>query len=111
MLGPRATALDGERRELEAALAEQPAPVIALHPRTLARYEAQLLRLQAALAKGLSAADPEGMAALRDLVQTVTVHPGAKPGLVVVDISGRLNALLGLDPFALGGNGGSGGRI
>src|SRR5579864_3741548 len=50
---------------------------VALHPAILRRYEEQLLWLEHALGRGVSAADAEAAEAIRDLVETVTVfrHP------------------------------------
>ena len=70
--------------------------MVALHPSALARYEQQLADLQDALAKGIRSGDSEAAEAIRDLVETVTVsrNPSGLGG-VVVEITGRLNALLG----------------
>jgi site-specific DNA recombinase len=69
---------------------------VALHPATLARYEEQLTRLQAALANGIRADDSESSEAIGDLVETVTVfRDNARAGGVQVEIAGRLTALLG----------------
>jgi hypothetical protein len=82
------------REELAALLA---APkVIALHPAILERYEIQLEGLQDALSRGLQAGDSEGTEALRELVEAVTVfRDPSRAGGVEVEITGRLNALLG----------------
>jgi site-specific DNA recombinase len=91
-------ALEAERVMLTAKL--EPSPVeknaVALHPAALARYESQLAKLQQVLAAGTSMGDTEAAAAIRDLVETVTVrpHPDRRGG-VLVEIAGRLNALLG----------------
>jgi hypothetical protein len=102
VLGPRSTALDGERKTVAAELAEATPAVeaVALHPAMLARYEEQLTRLSVALADGISDGDTECSEAIRDLVETVTVfRDGARPGGVQVEISGRLTALLGEQAF------------
>jgi site-specific DNA recombinase len=74
-----------------------PAPnAVALHPAILKRYEQQLLHLESALGKGVSARDTEATEAIRDLVESVTVFKDpARPGGVAVEITGRLNALIG----------------
>ena len=70
--------------------------VVALHPAVLARYEQQLVELQDALSKGIRAGDSEAADAIRELIDTVTVYrDSSRPGGVAVEISGRLNALLG----------------
>jgi len=94
-------ALEAERvmltAKLEASLVEENA--IALHPAALARYESQLVKLQQVLAAGTAMGDTEAAAAIRDLVQTVAVrpHPDCRGG-VLVEVSGRLNALLDEEP-------------
>jgi site-specific DNA recombinase len=99
VFGPRSTALDSERRQLESALAAAPSrQVVALHPAALDRYERMVGRLHGALASPLR--DDDATAALRDLVETVTVH--RTPGGLQVEISGRLNALLGPQAFPNG---------
>jgi site-specific DNA recombinase len=102
VLGPRSSALDAERRRISEELQSE-APVlkaVALHPAILKRYEEQLVRLEEALAKGISAGDGEASEAIRDLVDTVTVFRApARPGGVAVEIAGRLNALLGEEAY------------
>jgi site-specific DNA recombinase len=98
LLGRRTFELGAESRKIEAELKAQPpsADVIALHPSVLARYEQQLADLQDALAKGIRGGDSEAAEAIRDLVETVTVsRNSSRLGGVVVEIAGRLNALLG----------------
>ncbi|CCJ07336.1 recombinase family protein [Methylocystis sp. SC2] len=102
VLGPKSTLLDGERKNVAAALGEA-APsteAVALHPAMLARYEEQLTRLQSALAGGIREGDTECSEAIRDLVETVTVcRDNARTGGVQVEITGRLSALLGEQAF------------
>jgi hypothetical protein len=101
-----ATALDAERKAVEAELAEvKPAPVVTLHPGALKRYEEMICRLQQAVAAGVTAGNIEYFEALRDLVETVTVRPGSEPGRVEVTIEGRLAALLGVEAFPNGRRG------
>ena len=103
ILGPRSTALAKEKTSLEAEFSEAPAPVVGLHPCALKRYEGQIRRLQASLTKGIQRGDAEGAQAIRDLIDTVTVHRDrSKPGGVEVVIAGRLNALLGDAAFPNG---------
>jgi len=91
-------ALRAERESLKAKLeatrraAESP---LVLHPAALTRYEGQLSRLQEVLAAGSAAGDTEATAAIRDIVETVTVRPDPeRRGGVLIEIVGRLNALL-----------------
>jgi hypothetical protein len=102
VLGPRSTVLNEERKQIATELKVEPASneIVALHPAILARYEGQFATLQDALSKGINAGDSDAAEAIRDLVETVTVFRGpARPGGVVVEISGRLNALLGENAY------------
>ncbi|MBI1218501.1 MAG: recombinase family protein [Rhodobacteraceae bacterium] len=98
VIGPRSTELHYEREGILAELAEAPPAfeVVTLHPGILKRYEEQLNHLQQALADGARSGDHECADAIRDLVETVTVYrdPSA-PGAVEIEVSGRLNAVLG----------------
>jgi site-specific DNA recombinase len=96
-------ALQSERARLKAELAATPVAenAIPLHPAILARYENQLAKLQEVLAAGTAAGDTEAATAIRDLVERVTVHPDSdRRGGVMVEIVGRLNALLRGGPRA-----------
>lgn len=98
VLGPKSTALNEERKLIRAELEEVPPPVdpIALHPAILARYEEQLERLQESLASCVASGDREATQTMRDLIQSVKVlRDFSKPGGVIVEITGRLNSLLG----------------
>ena len=73
--------------------------IVTLHPAIL-RYERQLTTLQDASSKGINAGDSDAAEAIRDLVETVTVfRDPARPGGVMVEIAGRLNALLGENAY------------
>lgn len=101
-LDARAKELMAEEQALRRELAAAPEPpkLPNLHPAVLARYEEQLERLQQAIDDGLRAGDSEAAEALRDLVERVTVfRDSSRPGGVEVEISGRLNALLGEEAF------------
>ena len=102
VLGPRSTVLNEERKQIATELKVEPATkeTLALHPAILASYERQLATLQDALSKGINAGDSDAAEAIRDLVETVTVfRDPARPGGVVVEIAGRLNALLGENAY------------
>src|SRR5262249_33211155 len=76
--------------------ADQPVEAIALHPKVLSRYEEQLCHLQEALAASLESGDTEGANIMRELIESVTVYPHeTKPGGVIIELKGKLNALLG----------------
>jgi site-specific DNA recombinase len=97
-LDVRAKELAAEEARLRADLAAATPrmDVITLHPTVLARYEKGLADLEHGLTEGLQGGDQEGARALHELVETVTVFRGnGGPGSVEVEISGRLNALLG----------------
>jgi site-specific DNA recombinase len=100
VLGPRSTELHRERERLRAELAAAPPEPIALHPGALAHYERAMARLAEALSETVSAGDAEAIAALRELIESVTVSrpAGAAEG-VAVEITGRLGALVGAPAF------------
>jgi site-specific DNA recombinase len=98
VLGPRSSALNEERKQVALELSVEPAvnDTISLHPAVLARYKEQLVELQDALSKGINAGDSDATEAIRGLVETVTVfRDTSRPGGVMIEIVGRLNALLG----------------
>ena len=110
--------LQAERDRLTAELEAEPVVEnkITFHPGTLARYEGALARLQTELEKGAAESDAEQAAAIRELVETVTVRRDpSRRGGVEVEISGRLAALLNAPVYPghlrspVGGNAGSGG--
>ncbi len=97
----------------------EPPKIIALHPAVIGDYERKLERLEAAIAEDIGVGQSEHVAAIRDLVQTVTVsRPTQQPNVVEIVITGRLNVLLGDNAFPVnafpngtGRIGGSGGGI
>ncbi len=102
VLGPRSTALNEERKRMQAELEQAPitSDVVALHPGVLARYEQQIENLQEALASCISSGDTEAAQAMRDLVQSVKVfRDDTRSGGVIVEITGRLNSLLGENAY------------
>ncbi|WLA61300.1 recombinase family protein [Bradyrhizobium diazoefficiens] len=102
VLGPQSTALDVKRKRISEELRSEPpaAKEVALHPAILKRYEEQLGRLEEALTKGIRSGDGEAAEAIRDLIDRVTVfRDPSRLGGVTVEISGRLNALLGEKAF------------
>jgi hypothetical protein len=105
ILGARATERHQERLALIETLeqAEQPVEPIALHPAVLARYEQQLRNLREALNGSLAAGDAEGGHVMRELIESVTVRPDeSRAGGVMLEITGRLNALLGESAYPNG---------
>jgi hypothetical protein len=90
------TRAERDRIKAERTAAPMAEKAIALHPAALKRYERELERLQETLEAGIAAGDTEATAAIRDLVETVTVTRDPKRlGGVQVEIRGRLTALLG----------------
>ena len=91
------TTLRAERDALKTQLAAAPEAdnTVELHPMALRRYEGQLARLQEVLAAGSAAGDTEAAAAIREIIDTVTVRPDPEQrGGVLIEIEGRLDALL-----------------
>jgi DNA invertase Pin-like site-specific DNA recombinase len=116
VLGDRINTLRAERREIEGQLeATRSRPVaITLHPGALKLYTEQLDRLQECIGSAINAGDVKLVAAIRDLIESVTVR--RKASGVEVEITGRLNALIGDQAFpkgrvSSGGIAGSGGGI
>lgn len=113
-LGDRSKALAAEREALRAELAglEDAPNVIALHPAVLARFEQCCRRLLAHdLGQAAVAGDPEAAAAIRDLVEAVTVRRDAtRPEGLAIEITGRLAALVGAPQPGVWGIAVAGGR-
>lgn len=98
VLGPKSTKLHYQREEILAELVKAPpaVEVVTLHPGILRRYEQQLESLQSALTEGVRSGDRECAEAIRELVETVTIHrDSSSPGAVEIEVAGRLNAVLG----------------
>jgi site-specific DNA recombinase len=107
-------ALRARRADLAARLgATKKAPaVITLQPAVVDCYLRDLARLEDLVNRDLGEGDDSSAKAIRNLIDTVTIMPtpaGSTPGVIV---RGRLNSLLGLDPFQngsyVGGEGGAG---
>lgn len=112
-LDGRSKELMAEEKSLRAELSRVPAAptVLTLHPAVLLRHERQLERLSASLGGTIRAGDEEAAESIRDLVKDVTVYRRGL-GAMEVEVTGRLNALLGEKAFPgrirmVGGNGGS----
>jgi hypothetical protein len=104
MLGAKTKELAEEREHLKAERANLPETneVTELHPTVLGRYREQVAHLQETLAIGLAAGHNEAAAAVRDLLAAVTVRPGAGPGGLEVEVTGRLGPLLGEEAYPNG---------
>lgn len=98
------TRLPAMRERRDAAAAElatiQPPPKLTLHPAAVQRYLDAVERLAATLGRRAAEGDQETMAAVRELVAEIAVHPGADgPRLAV---SGRLARLTQGEVFPQG---------
>jgi site-specific DNA recombinase len=107
-------ALRARRAELAAQLAaiDEPPAAINLQPAAVDSYLRDLDRLEDVINADLAEGDDGAAKSIRSLVDTVTIMPaerGSPPGVIV---RGRLESLLGLDPFQkgshFGGEGGAG---
>ena len=89
------------RADLAARLGgiEKPPALIVPQPGAVDRYLRDLARLEDLVSRDLAEGDDGAAKAIRALVDSVTIMPtpaGTVPGIIV---RGRLNSLLGLDPF------------
>jgi DNA invertase Pin-like site-specific DNA recombinase len=97
-IGARSKELGIEEAKVRAELAKAPPTlnVVNLHPAVLARYETQIANLQMAASGVVATGDTKAAEALRELVDSVVVsRDPSRVGGVIVEITGRLNALLG----------------
>ncbi|MFN3349467.1 recombinase family protein [Pseudorhodoplanes sp.] len=117
-LAPTIKALEAEKREVASQLAEieASAPVVTLHPASLATYRADLDRLSALIASGADGACDKLIEIARRLIERVIVHAKTGERGFEVEIRGSLTELTTLrDAFAVRsgqwGMNGSGGGI
>ena len=85
---------------------------IELHPAALKRYLQTVEELRGLVERNMSAGDGDTARVLRELVESVIVHPPKTRAKTDIEIKGRLAALTGLPDVLLrrvGGSGGSGG--
>ena len=73
--------------------------MVTLHPAAIKAYLEAINRLEVALAAHAAEGEDEPGRALRDLVETVTVHSPGSDGVVHVTIAGRLASLVGASLF------------
>jgi DNA invertase Pin-like site-specific DNA recombinase len=97
VMGARTKLLAVEREELRQQRSSLPqtAEVTALHPAVLARYRDQVNHLQETLSAQCADGDGEAARAVRELVSAVIVRSTGMRGGLEVEVSGRLNPLLG----------------
>ncbi len=95
-LDARAKELAAEERTLRREIAAMPAKAetITLHPALIDRYRAQVERLEAGLADRIANAQCPAAAAIRDLINTVTISRDAATGRPILEICGSLAASL-----------------
>ena len=95
LLQERLAELEREQEETEAALAGiEPPPVIEFHPSAADSYRKKVRDLRAALAECGEDDKAEATAAIRELVDKVTITPTGPYGPVDLTIHGRLATLL-----------------
>lgn len=90
-------ALGVEQARLSAELAglSATATVVELHPTALSAYLDAIDDVRGLIALGSGEGSEASKNALRDLIETVTVHPPTKSDGVVIDIRGQLSSLIG----------------
>ncbi|SHG78351.1 Site-specific DNA recombinase [Kaistia soli DSM 19436] len=98
-----------ERAAADLAATDEPPNIVALHSGTVADYRRKLSRLEQAIAEGDGTLEAESKSALRDMIETVTVHPPqAGTGDIEISVAGHLASLTNPAAKHQGGNGGSG---
>jgi DNA invertase Pin-like site-specific DNA recombinase len=97
-LGAKLKALEVERVGLaeRLRLAEAESKVVALHPKAIAAYRANVEKLHAALTTAIT---HEAIVAFRNLIDCVVVHPTPNRADYEFTPYGRLSALMGIDLF------------
>jgi site-specific DNA recombinase len=86
--------LERERTEVEADIADVPAPAIELHPNLPESYRKRIQDLKAMLDSAGEEHKAEAFAAVRELVERIVIHPTGPYKPVDIEIHGRLAALL-----------------
>ena len=95
-IGADMKAKDEQLKALRVELEQEPAPVdvVALHPGTVQRYQAQLEALHAEISDDIQKNAPEIGALMRELIHSITLYPTEKWGGVSLEIQGKLRLLL-----------------
>jgi site-specific DNA recombinase len=93
-LRDRLSALETERDEIEAAIADVAPPVVEFHPNAANAYREKVRDLK----KALAASDEDSRAAaheaIREIVEKVVIHPRGPYKPVEIEIYGEIAALL-----------------
>ncbi|HTO68145.1 MAG TPA: recombinase family protein [Bradyrhizobium sp.] len=114
---PRIKALETERDQVKAALAQiaNSSEVVTVHPAAIERYLADIARLADVAADAADIDEPKLVATLRQLVQAVVVHAPANTDQLTIEIKASLSELTLPGPLvkrSIGGvTGGSGGAL
>jgi DNA invertase Pin-like site-specific DNA recombinase len=99
----------------ELAVAAKPVKVIELHPTAIRDYLATIDRLDLALQRDRDGGSEESTQALRDLIESVVVHPKDNDGTIALTVNGQLARLIAgqaLPSLKIsGGTSGSGGAL
>lgn len=98
--------LELEKRALREELAAAPEPinVVTLHPAALERYLARVDDLAANI-NDVASRLPEFAMLIRDLVESVTVQQRVAGAPMQLDVRGKLEKLIGVDPLGVSGLG------
>ena len=109
------TAPDAAQLKGELAVAAKPVKVIELHPAAIRDDLVAIDRLDLALQRDRDSGSEESTQALRDLIETVVVHPKHVDRSISLTVNGQLACLISGRPFPClkisGGIGGSGGAL
>jgi site-specific DNA recombinase len=93
-LRDRLTALETERDEIEAAIADVAPPVVEFHPNAANAYRDKVRDLKRALAGSDEDSRAEAHEAIREIVEKVVIHPRGPYKPVEIEIYGEIAALL-----------------
>ncbi|WP_321176614.1 hypothetical protein [Bradyrhizobium sp. USDA 3256] len=93
-LRERLAALEAERDEIEAAIADVVPPAVEFHPNAANAYRDKIRDLKQALAESDEDSRLAAHEAIREIVEKVVVHPRGRYQPVQIDIYGQLAALL-----------------
>lgn len=93
-LRERLAALEAERDEIEAAIANVVPTVVEFHPNAANAYRDKVRDLKKALAEADEDSRAAANEAVREIVEKVVVHPQGRYKPVEIEIHGQLAALL-----------------
>lgn len=89
-----------ERADIEAELAQagEAPKVVELHPAAVRAYLESIARLERTLSEGAAEGQQAAFQPIRDLVDSVTIHPNDN-GPFTIEVTGHLQKLIGGDHF------------